>query len=156
MALDAVRAGSALIGRLPLKENFGLQRVGYLKCDIENIRTLPPKHNIGYSNLYKSKCEMKIGVANAGYADGISCARSNPPLSFKDCLRYVFRDIKRYLKRTKTYCQVGDKKAPVLGLVCMSNTIIDLRGIDCSPGDFARFDNIIPFLVDSSIKREYI
>ena len=79
MALDAVRAGSALIGRLPLKENFGLQRVGYLKCDIENIRTLPPKHNIGYSNLYKSKCEMKIVVANAGYADGISCARSNPP-----------------------------------------------------------------------------
>ena len=41
MYCDAVRLGSALLGRIAVPNRLGLKRVGYAEADVEEIRWLP-------------------------------------------------------------------------------------------------------------------
>ncbi|MDP4152397.1 MAG: alanine racemase [Bacillota bacterium] len=153
--LDAVRVGSALVGKLPLKETYGLQSVGYLECTIDNIRKLPPSHNVGYGDVFKTKKETVTALADAGYADGLNIKRAGDAFNFKEGLRGVYRAVCAMLRREILSCEINGKKAYALGRVCMLGTILDITDINCNAGDIAIFRHISPMLVSSEIPREY-
>lgn len=155
LRLGAVRMGSALLGRVAVKNKLQLKKVGRLESEICEIRWLPAGHNIGYANTYRTKKPMRIAIIPVGYADGLFVERKKDTFRFRDILRYGWQDFKLLLHKEKLSCEIGGKKAPVVGRVGLCNVIADVSALDCSAGDIASFDTN-PLFVNSNVERSYI
>ncbi len=153
MHLDAVRVGSAFLGRIPIENKYGLSKIGFLKSQIIEFKDLPSNYYIGYANTYKTKRPVRIGIVPVGYKDGFGVEKIRDTFRLRDILRYVYNDLKQWKKRM--YVRVNGKKARILGRISMYNIIIDLTGIDAEIGDEVLLD-INPIFTEGSVKREMI
>ncbi|MCR4435651.1 MAG: alanine racemase [Eubacteriales bacterium] len=154
MHLDAVRIGSAFLGRIPIENPYGLEKIGFLKSRIIDVKTLPKGYSIGYANTYRTKKETRIGIVPIGYKDGFGIEKSKDTFRFIDILRYIYHDIK--LLNKHLFARLGDQsKVRILGRVSMFNIVLDLTGTGADIGDEVILE-VNPVLVEGSVEREYI
>ena len=154
MHLNAVRIGSAFLGRLSIPNKLGLKKIGCLESEVAEIKELPKNFNIGYSNTYKTKKETDIAIIPCGYMDGINMQTGRDTFRGIDKLRYIVRDIKDAMKKQALYVNIGGQECKILGRVGTYHVCADITGKNIKIGDEAIF-NIYPGYVDSSIRREY-
>lgn len=152
MHLDAVRVGSAFLGRLTIENRLKLNKIGYLRSIITEIKYLPKGHFVGYSNTYKTNRPKKIAIVPVGYKDGFGMSKANDTFRFIDILRYIYNDIKSFNK--KLYVKINGKSAMVMGKIGMCNVVIDITNIDANVGDEVIFD-VNPIYVNPNIERVY-
>ena len=155
MHLNAVRVGSVLLGRLSIPNEWGFKKVGYLKSNVAEIKTLPAGYNIGYSNSCKTKKETKIAIVPCGYADGFNVKVDKDMFRPIDKLRYIVRDIKDAFKKQEIYVKINGEECKVLGRLGMFHVSVDITGKSVNINDEVRFE-VSPMLVDSTISRNYI
>jgi len=153
--LSAVRAGSALLGRLSIKNKLGLKKVGRFDSEVCETRWLPAGHNIGYANTFTTRGPTKIAVIPAGYADGLFVQKIQDTFRFRDILRYGWHDFKLIFRKPKLYCEINGEKAPLLGIVGLCSVIADVSSIQCDNGDTASFD-VNPLFINDNVPRTYI
>ncbi|MBQ9416525.1 MAG: alanine racemase [Clostridia bacterium] len=114
--LDMARAGISLYGLAPsrdLENQASVVPVMTLKSVIAHIKDVQPGETVGYGATYVASETRRVATVCIGYADGL------PRLCGQG--RYAFL--------------VSGCKAPILGRVCMDQVMIDVTGIDCTPGD---------------------
>lgn len=146
MHCDAVRIGSAMLGRVNFQEETGLKRIGYCQAELEEVRIIPAGHSVGYGAGWVAKGETKIAVLPIGYIHGFAVDRGYDLWRFKDCLRGVGRYVKAFVKKKALYVTVNGNPCRVLGHVGMVNMVVDVTDCPCKPGDTARVE-INPLLV---------
>ena len=151
--LDAVRIGSAFLGRLPIPNTLGLKRLVSLKCSVGEIRNLPKGSVVGYANTYVTKRDTVAAVIPVGYKDGYGVQKANDIFRFKDVLRYMFADFKMWKK--KIYVEINGNKYPVIGRISMHNIVVDVTDLPVQVGDLATLE-CNPILIKSEIERLYI
>lgn len=154
MHLDAVRIGSAFLGRVLVENKLNLSKIAYLESEICEIKTLPSGYNIGYANTYKTKKETKIAVIPVGYMDGFGVVKKDDTYRFFDCLRYIYHNVCSIFKDMKTYVKIKNEKCPVLGRISMFNIVADVSGKEVFCGDKVVLE-CNPILINSSVLREY-
>ena len=151
---DAVRVGSAFLGRLPIKNRWGFERVGFLEGRVTSLRWLKKGHNVGYANVTKIKRPTLAAVVDVGYFDGFCLEKSKDTFRFRDCLRYMLGDFKKIFS-PKLGVALKNKRAVVLGRVAMTSMTIDVTKIECAVGDCVKM-NVNPLLVGAHVERLYV
>jgi len=153
--LNAVRIGSAFLGRLPIENIYGLKKIGFLETQITEIKTLPSQFNIGYSNLYKTKKETKVATIPIGYMDGYNLKNSSLSFRLIDTLRYIYNNIKQFLIKPKFTVIINEKRYNIIGNIGMYNMEIDVTDSDVNISDKVILE-VSTKHVDSRVERVYI
>lgn len=113
---DMVRLGIGLYGiSNDEKEQKYLENVSTLKSVISQIKTISQGESVGYSRRFIAERTTKIATIPIGYADGISRSWGNQV----------------------GYIMIKNKKAPIVGSICMDMLMVDCTAIDCNEGDSA-------------------
>jgi len=154
MHLNAVRIGSAFLGRISFQNKIGLKRIGHLEAQVAEIKELPKGFNIGYSNTYITPKEMKVAIIPCGYMDGIHVKNGKDMFRTIDKLRYLVNSIKDFFKKQEMYAKINGSNCKILGRIGTYHVVCDIEQKDVKVGDTAIFSINTKF-VDSNIRREY-
>lgn len=113
---DIVRLGIVLYGLKPDYSNTlpdGIAPAMTWKSVISQVKTVHPGETIGYGRTYKVEKESRIATVTTGYADGLNRLLSN-----------------------EGHVMIKGYKAPIVGRICMDQTLVDVTGIpDVKMGD---------------------
>lgn len=111
---DMVRLGIGLYGFANDEaETAKLKNVITLKSVISQIQTIEKGETVGYNRAFKATENVKTATIPIGHADGIS-------RQFGNGVGYVY---------------INNKKAPIVGNVCMDMLMVNVTNIDCQEGD---------------------
>ena len=112
-----VRPGISLYGATPLGIPFNeLKPVMEFRAPIALTKNISKSTYVGYNRTFKASQDMKIGLVQGGYADGV-------PTSFSN----------------KGIVSFGSEIAPIIGKVAFDITTIDISNISCSDFDYITF-----------------
>ena len=139
-AMDGVRVGSAILGRVSVRGNFGLTRIGECQATVEELRWLPKGHSCGYGAGWTAKKPTRVAVFSVGWYHGFGVEMGNDLFRFRDCLRGVLRNLRQMIFRRHITVTVNGKKCRVLGHIGMLHTCVDVTNVPCAVGDPAVFD----------------
>jgi alanine racemase len=110
---DMVRLGIGLYGvSNDDDEQKLLENVGTLKSIISQIRIIDAGESVGYGRKFVADKPTKIATIPIGYADGIS----------------------RHWGNELGYVVIKNKKAPIVGSICMDMLMVDTTEIECKEG----------------------
>ena len=111
---NMVRVGIGLYGfGNDEKETAQLKNTHNLKSIISQIHLIQPGETVGYNRAFVAKRPTKTATIPVGHADGLS----------------------RKLGNKKGYVIIQNKKAKIIGNVCMDMIMVDITNINCSEGD---------------------
>ncbi len=111
---DMVRLGIGLYGvSNDVEEQKYLENVGTLKSIISQIRNIDTGESVGYGRCFVANKPTKIATVPIGYADGISRAWGNG-------VGFVI---------------INNRKATIVGSICMDMLMVDVTEINCKEGD---------------------
>ncbi|HNX13306.1 MAG TPA: alanine racemase [Oscillospiraceae bacterium] len=134
--LDAVRCGSALLGRSEGSVKAGLEKVGRLYGEVLCLRTLKKGDTFGYGSVFKAKSDMNIAIVDCGHADGVFLTREHDGFRFSDRLR----NIKRNLTQKHLYGSFDGKRIPIVGRVGLTNLAVSAEHSDLKAGNLIEFE----------------
>lgn len=154
MHLNAVRVGSAFLGRISCKNTIGLKKIAHLETEVAEIKTLPKGFNIGYSNIYTTPKEMKVAIIPCGYMNGVNVKNDKDMFRTVDKMRYLLESIKAFFKKQDMYVKIRGSNCKILGRIGTYHVVCDIDEKNVRVGDKAIFSINTKF-VDSSIRREY-
>ena len=130
--LDAVRAGSAILGRCRRTKDDRLKTVGYGEVPLAEVRWLPKGHIIGTDRPIVLKKPTRVAVLPVGYQNGYGVTRPR-----ESGFWAFFHAWRRNKHRT---VRIGDQRAKLLGPVGAGASLLDVTNLKCSSGDLAIFD----------------
>ena len=130
--LDAVRIGSALIGRLPISTTLPLKPVGRFEAEVLAVRKLKKGDNLGYGGVCRLKKDTTVAIVAAGSADGFYQSERRDLMRFSDRCRYLFHDLKLMLKKPTVWGVLDGKRVPMLGRPATTHSFFDVTDMeDC-------------------------
>ncbi|MDY8135165.1 alanine racemase [Aquimarina sp. 2201CG5-10] len=111
---NMVRAGIGLYGYgNEAQYDAQLKPVASLKSIISQIHMLEPGETLGYNRAYTAPGYAKTATIPIGHADGIG----------------------RQYGNKKGFVMIQNKRAYIIGNVCMDMIMVDITDIDCKEGD---------------------
>lgn len=150
--LDAVRVGSALLGRLAVANTWQLQKVGWLRTEITAIYDKPAGSSIGYGNRAQTKRQSRIASLPVGYLHGLAMQRVSSSYSLRDVLLHCYRDGLGWLKKQHLNVQIHGQSCPLLGQPGSNSVLVDVTDVACEVGDMVRIE-INPLFINALVPR---
>ena len=115
-ALDGVRLGILLYGARPSEQVVAdTSPVMSLHTIVSHVHSIGKGERVSYGGCFVSDSDMEIATLPIGYADGFIRSYSGFEVT--------------------VHTKNGDRKAPVIGRICMDQCMIDVTGLGAEVGD---------------------
>jgi alanine racemase len=110
---DLVRPGVFLFGGgVGVAAALVPEPVAHLRAPVVEVRDLNDGDTVSYGATFRAAGQRRIATVAVGYADGYRRALGNQATAL-----------------------LGQKRVPVVGVVTMDMTLLDVTGLACTPGD---------------------
>lgn len=136
--LDAVRIGSALVGKLPASTPVKLESVGIFKAQVVDRKQFHPGDTTGYGSYCKMKKSATAVVVALGREDGFGSTAKPDKLRIRDLAVYLYHLLQEWLHPPCVVC--NGQKLSVLGRIGNQYTLFDATNADIKPGDLVEWD----------------
>lgn len=143
--MDAVRAGSVLLGRCRRRRGDGLLRVGYGEVHIAGTHWLPKGHTVGNELCVTLRRPTRVAVLPVGYQNGFGVSRARDA--------GLLSTLRRWWNSRHVTVRIGGQKARVLGRIGALETLVDVTDLKCTTGDPVYFD--IDPMYAKGLRREF-
>ena len=130
--LDAVRAGSVIMGRCRRTGNDGLLVVGSGEANVAEVRWLPKGHTVGADHPRILKKPTRVAVIPVGYLHGFGMERPRD--------NGFWAMLRRWRRQRKAYVIINGQRARVVGRIGSTETVVNVTDLKCSAGDIASFE----------------
>lgn len=149
--LDAVRIGSALVGKLPLSTPVKLENVSIFKAQVVDRKRFEAGDTTGYGSYCKLKRQANAVVVALGREDGFGSTAKPDKLRLRDLAAYLFHLLREWQHPPCVVC--NGHKLRVLGRIGNQYTLFDATNADIKPGDLVEWDGN---LMLSSCERRFV
>lgn len=130
--MDAVRVGSALLGRCKRQKEDGLQKVGFCEAAIEDLRWLPAGHTVGYDHPVRIKRPTRVATLAVGYQNGLGVASAQKT--------GLLAALGRWRGKDQPSIRLGSQRVKIVGRIGAMETLIDVTDLKCVPGDLVQLE----------------
>ena len=136
--LDAVRIGSALVGRLLVPSLVMLESVRVCRARVVDLKYLQPGDTTGYGSYCVMKHSAKAAVVALGREDGFGLHTVPDRLRIRDLAAYLCGLLKAW--RHPPCVDFQGHQLQVLGRIGSQYTLLDATGVEIRPGDWVEWD----------------
>ena len=136
--LDAVRLGSALVGKLQYPSPVMLERARVCKAQVVDIKFFRPGDTTGYGSYCRLRHSAKAVVVALGRQDGFGLTTLPDRLRLRDLAAYGLRMLKAW--RSPPCVVFQGQIMPVLGRIGNQYTLFDATGVDVHFGDWVEWE----------------
>lgn len=136
--LDAVRIGSALVGRLPETVPVLLESVRVCKARVVDLKYFQRGDTTGYGSYGVVKRDTKAAVVALGREDGFGLTTLPDRLRIRDLAAYLRGMLNAW--RNPAWVDFQGQKMPVIGRIGNQYTLFDATGVEVCPGDWVEWD----------------
>ena len=143
--MDAVRVGTALLGRCRRIKGDGLQKIGWGEAAVDDIHWLPKGHTVGNETLVRLSRPTRVAVLPVGYQNGFGVERVREG--------GFWATWRRWRASARRTVRIDGQKVKVIGRIGAMETVLDVTDVRCSAGDIAQFE--LDPLFAKGITREY-
>ena len=151
--LNAARVGSAFSGcATGIKTD--LKKIGLFHTKLTKVRNIKKGDYVGYANSYIAKKDMKIGILETGYYDGVGLELITQRFKFKSRLKNALLSLKSLIKGDNMTLNIDGKIINVIGQIGMHDVVIDITGLDYKEDDDIYF-YYRPVYINENVKRVY-
>lgn len=156
LGLDAVRCGSAILGKCA-RGGSRLKNSVWLEAPICLVTELPKGSTVGYQACAVLKRDSRLGLVRAGHGDGIMLGYADNPEPLVHGIIHLIavKLLKNRYRKTVSVTGHNGKKArvPYVGRSGVAHVMIDLTDTSFAEGDIVQF-NVNPLFVHPSIPKE--
>lgn len=153
MHMDAVRIGSAFLGRLSFPTQLNLQKIGWCETNVEEIHPIKKGETTGYGAGWRAKRDTRLAIVPVGYYHGFGAEKGRDLFRLRDCIRGAVSLMLAALRKKKLTVLIKEKTYPVRGHIGMLHSAIDITGAEILHGDAVRIE--INPLLQKTLPVEY-
>lgn len=140
MKMDAVRIGSAFLGRSLGSEYHGLHLVGCCEAQVIAVHEIAAGQTVGYGSSFRALRNMQAAVVDIGTTHGLRLGYACGKRSTLSRVSEICGAVKRAFHGHAIFSgEINDHIVPVIGNVFAECAVVDVTGCDCNVGDTVRF-----------------
>lgn len=117
MHLNAVRIGSAFVGRVCAENNIGLKKIAKLQVKVAEVREVPENFSISYLNSYQTKTKTTIAILPIGHIEGFNVGVNVEMFKPIHKIIRAARELKSLLKKQKLTARINGKRYDIIGTI---------------------------------------
>lgn len=136
--LDAVRIGSALVGKVCHELPIALHSVAQFKAQVVDCKMLQAGDTTGYASVCKVIKPTKAIVVAIGHEDGFGYITRPDVFTLRDMANYFYRFVRNTLHRP--YVTYNNTQLPLICRIGNQYTLFDATDIEIATGDYVLAD----------------
>lgn len=136
--LDAVRIGSALVGKVCHELPIALHSVAQFKAQVVDCKMFQAGDTTGYASVCKVKKPTKAIVVAIGHEDGFGYITRPDIFTLRDMANYFYCFVRNSLHRP--YVTYNNTQLPLIGRIGNQYTLFDATDIEITVGEYVLAD----------------